>query len=80
MDESITTFLTGLLLQSTVFGPISVLPALLYMFGRVNFCNIYKNGGDRSKGFIPAIVAESSSAALVGLCAVKGIAGPLFPI
>jgi len=81
MDESLPIFISGLMMNAVVFGPISVAIAALYMFGSVKFCNLYKeNLKARGAGFMPKIIAESLSAALCGVCAVKGILGPLVPV
>jgi hypothetical protein len=70
----------GLLLNAAVFGAVVVPVVLLYAYGRVAFCNLYKADlNSRGAGFKAAVVAEHVSAALVGICALKGILGPAFP-
>ncbi|KAL1520909.1 hypothetical protein AB1Y20_022469 [Prymnesium parvum] len=80
MDESLPTSLTGLLLQTCVFGAVGLFPALLYAYGAAKFCDAYKeSSGARSSGFMPRVIAESLSAGMVGVCAIKGMMGPLVP-
>ena len=81
MDEALPLFISGLLLQSAVFGLAGTIPALLYCYGSVMFCNLYKvSAKERGRGFLPKVIAESLSAGLVGVCAVKGLLGPVVPI
>jgi hypothetical protein len=65
-------FITGLLLQGFVTGPLALCLALLWAFGRTSFARLYtKSLEGRGAGFLPAVVAEHVSAALVLLIAVK---------
>ena len=79
LDETMPTFLTGLLLNALVVGPAAVAIAATYAYGAVVFANNYKKGGNRMQGFGPRANAEWTSAALVALCAIKALAGPMLP-
>ena len=80
MDEAMPIFLSGLLLQASVFGWVGLLPALLFSYGSITFCNLYKESSKRrGAGFMPRIIGESLSAGLVGVVAIKGVLGPLMP-
>jgi len=80
MDEGLPLFLSATLLAGSVFGPLVVGLALLNMYGRVTFANGYKASlAARGGGFLAAAASEHVIAGLVGLCAVKGILGPLVP-
>jgi uncharacterized MAPEG superfamily protein len=71
-DETLPMFITGLLLQGFVTGPLALCLALLWAFGRTSFARLYtKSLEGRGAGFLPAVVAEHVSAALVLLIAVK---------
>jgi hypothetical protein len=71
-DEYLPAFLTGSLLVACVFGPVMVVLAGLYMYGRVSYGNRYKaNKAERLAGYIPQLLAEQTVAAFVGFIAVK---------
>ena len=65
-DESLPVFLSGLVLVALVYGPVAVALAAVNAAGRVAFARLYTESADaREAGFLPAIVAEHLSAALV---------------
>ena len=81
MDEGLPLYLSATLLAGSVFGPLVALLALLNAYGRVSFADGYKASlGARGGGFMAAVVAEHVTAGLVGLCAIKGLLGPLVPV
>eukprot|EP00656_Telonema_subtile_P008232 TRINITY_DN13855_c0_g1_i3.p1 TRINITY_DN13855_c0_g1~~TRINITY_DN13855_c0_g1_i3.p1 ORF type:complete len:256 (+),score=58.64 TRINITY_DN13855_c0_g1_i3:168-935(+) len=80
MDESIAVYLSGLLLVAAVFGPVALLLAGANAFGRVKFAHAYKaDHRQRLAGFTPSMLSEQVSASLVGLVAVKGVLGTVWP-
>eukprot|EP00808_Paulinella_micropora_P007897 g59421.t1 len=81
MEETIAFFLTGVILAGAVF-PFPVLGCVvLACYGRIKFANLYKESlKKRGAGFLPAIIGEVLVAGFVGVCMVKGVAGPDFPI
>ena len=79
LDENMPTFLTGLLLNALILGPAVVAIGSMYMYGAVVFANEYRKGGNRMQGFGAKASAEWSSAALVVVCAIKALAGPMLP-
>ena len=79
MDETMPIFISGLLLNGAVLGPAVVLIAAMYSYGAVLFCNTYTAGGSRINGFLYKASAESVSAQLALLIAVKALAGPALP-
>ena len=67
MDEAMPIFLSGLLLQTSIFGWVGLAPALLFSYGSAMFCNLYKESSKlRGGGFMPRVIGESLSAALLG--------------
>ena len=63
-----------------MLGWVGLLPALLYSYGAAVFCNRYKESSQaRGGGFMALAIGSSVSAALVGVCAIKGALGPLLP-
>lgn len=71
-DEYLPMFATGSLLVACVFGPVVVVVAGLYMYGRVAYGNRYKtNKDERLAGYVPQLVAEQTVAASVGFIIVK---------
>jgi len=74
-DEYLPMFVTGALLVACVFGPVMVVLAGLYMYGRVSYGNRYKaNKNERLAGYVPQLVAEQTVAAFMGFIAVKTLA------
>jgi hypothetical protein len=79
-DESLPVFLSGLVLVALVYGPVAVALAAVNAAGRVAFARLYTESADaREAGFLPAIVAEHLSAALVLVAAIKALAGDALP-
>ena len=80
VDEALPLFLTGLLLQTSVFGLPGLLPAVGFAYGTIQFCELYKKSvKERSAGFLPRVMSEACSASLVGVIAIKGPLGPMLP-
>ena len=79
-DESMSVFLTGLLLGALMFGPFATLLAVVNLYGRCRFADLYTHSVKaRGAGFLPSVVSEHVSAALVGICAIKSIGFAVLP-
>ncbi|CAB9510096.1 expressed unknown protein [Seminavis robusta] len=66
LDEQLPLFLAGFLLQSFVFGKLSLIIPIAFFVGGIRFCNLYKVSADtRGGGFIYVIFAYHANAALV---------------
>ena len=79
-DESMSVFLTGLLLGAFMFGPFATLLAVVNLYGRCRFADLYTHSVKaRGAGFLPSVVSEHVSAALVGICAIKSIGFAVLP-
>merc|ERR1711971_1483611 len=62
MDESLPLFSTGILAVTVVFGPVAPLPAVISMYGRITFGNLYRQSAQgRMAGFMPSMIAEMMS-------------------
>ena len=72
MDESMPLFLTGLLLQGAVYGPIAAAIAILYMFASARFANDYKNAAKaRFSGFRLMKMTNGLSSGFILMTAIK---------
>merc|ERR1719310_1855800 len=79
-DEAMPIFLASTLIVSAVFGPAAICLSLIAAYGRVTFGKKYKeSAASRGKGFLPAMIGEGWMAALVLLCAIKGLFYPHIP-
>eukprot|EP00873_Tetraselmis_striata_P006529 jgi/Tetstr1/426793/TSEL_017008.t1 len=80
MDEGMPLFLSGLLLQGAVFGPLAACVAALYMYGAVRFATDYKaDPKARLHGFMCSGIAQMVSGGFVSLIAVRTLLLPLLP-
>uniref|UniRef100_A0A7S1SKC4 Uncharacterized protein n=1 Tax=Tetraselmis chuii TaxID=63592 RepID=A0A7S1SKC4_9CHLO len=80
MDEGMPLFVSGLLLQGAVFGPLAACIATLYMYGSVRFANDYKvDPSKRIHGFMCAMIAQYLSCGLVTVVAFQTLLRPLLP-
>eukprot|EP00434_Breviolum_minutum_P024524 symbB.v1.2.021663.t1/scaffold1886.1/size97136/2 len=74
MDESIPLMLINTVLSSSIFGPVILLPLLLYCYGRISFGVKYKGSlKKRGAGFTPAIIGEKWMEGLVLFSAIMGL-------
>eukprot|EP00913_Durusdinium_trenchii_P011245 g10560.t1 len=74
--ESLPCFLVNTLLASSVFGPVTLLPLLLYCYGRLSFTVKYKKSlKERGAGFLPSMIGEKWIEGLVLLSAIKSLTG-----
>mmetsp|Transcript_1268 Transcript_1268/g.1359 ORF Transcript_1268/g.1359 Transcript_1268/m.1359 type:complete len:110 (+) Transcript_1268:160-489(+) len=73
-DESLPGLLINTVLASAVFGPVILLPLLLYVYGRVSFAVKYKNSlKARGAGFLPSMIGEKWMEGLILFSAIKGL-------
>ena len=79
MDEALPVFLSGLLLQAVVFGPIASALACVYFFSSKIFSDKYTEGGSRGDGYTPRMFAETTNFGLNVICAAKALFGPAIP-
>jgi len=81
MDEGMPLFLSGLLLQGAVFGPLAACVAALYMYGAVRFATDYKAGFEsRVHGFMCTYIAQQLSGGLVSVIILRTLLLPLLPL
>lgn len=79
-DEAAPLFLASTLLAGFVFGPVVPGLSALAAYGRVKFGLGYaESGAGRMAGFMPAMIAEGWMSGLVGLIAIKTLAGDRIP-
>jgi len=72
-DESMPLFLMNTVLASGVFGPVILVPLLLYCYGRLTFAVKYKNSlKERGAGFLPSMIGEKWIEGLTLFSAIKG--------
>lgn len=74
-DESLPVFLSGLVLVAIVYGPVAFGLAALNAYGRVTFARLYtESQASREVGFLPAVISEHLSAALLMVAAINSFA------
>lgn len=78
MDEGLHLFISGLLLQGAVFGPLAMVVALVYAYGALRFANDYTESlASRTHGFMLMAISGFTSFGLVAVVAVRALLVPL---
>uniref|UniRef100_A0A061R7K8 Uncharacterized protein n=1 Tax=Tetraselmis sp. GSL018 TaxID=582737 RepID=A0A061R7K8_9CHLO len=81
LDEGMPLFLTGLLLQGAVFGPLACCLALLYLYSTCRFAEGYKAGSkQRMAGFMLMALPVQLSGSLVALVAFQTLVRPMLQL
>lgn len=80
ISDGLPRFLTGLMLQGAVFGPVALALAVLYLSGACMFAESYKEHSKaRLSGFLILTLAENLSLGFVAVVAFQTTLRPLLP-